>query len=82
MAKRQEEFKIRGAHQASDSPLRRRIGADTGCALLINPLDPDAIAGATDHLLSHPEEAEEMGKRGLRVVEQKYNWEREKKKRS
>lgn len=65
---------------ASDFPLWRRIVEDAGCGLLVNPLDPDAIAGAIDYLLSHPEEAEEMGKRGLRAVEQKYNWEREKEK--
>jgi len=65
---------------ASDFPLWRRIVEDAGCGLLVNPLDPDAIAGAIDYLLSHPEEAEEMGKRGLRAVEEKYNWEREKEK--
>jgi len=62
---------------ASDFPLWRRIVEEASCGLLVNPLDPGAIAEAITWLLEHPEEAEAMGKRGRRAVLEKYNWEKE-----
>jgi len=35
------------------------------------------IAEAIEYLVTHPEEARKMGENGRRVVEEKYNWERE-----
>jgi glycosyltransferase involved in cell wall biosynthesis len=59
---------------ASDFPLWRQIVQGTGCGLLVDPLDPKAIAEAIEYVLTHPEEAEAMGRRGREAVEQHYNW--------
>jgi glycosyltransferase involved in cell wall biosynthesis len=62
---------------ASDFPLWRRIVKSSGCGLLVDPLDPAAIAGAMVWLLRHPAQAAEMGRNGERAVAETYNWERE-----
>lgn len=59
---------------ASDFPLWREIVVDNGCGLCIDPLNPAAIAQAIDYLVTHPLEAEKMGRNGQRVVQKKYNW--------
>lgn len=62
---------------ASDFPLWRSIVEEAGCGLLVDPLDPGAIAGAMQWILDHPEESRAMGERGRRAVAEKYNWENE-----
>jgi hypothetical protein len=62
---------------ASDFPLWRQVVESAGCGLLVDPLDPLAIADALEWLLRHPVEAEEMGRAGQRAVIERYNWERE-----
>jgi hypothetical protein len=59
---------------ASDFPLWRDIVESAGCGLLVDPLDPDDIAGAVRTLLDDPQRAQEMGARGRAAVERDYNW--------
>ena len=65
---------------ASDFPLWREVVNKSGCGILVDPLDPRAIATAMAHLLHNPQKAEEMGQSGRRAVEELYNWESEKRK--
>lgn len=65
---------------ASDFPLWRRILGDARCGILVDPLDPRAIAQAIEFVLTHPNEAEEMGRRGQAAALEHYNWDTEAKK--
>lgn len=62
---------------ASDFPLWREIVTSAGCGLLVNPKDPREIAEAMKYLLTHPEEAGEMGRRGFEAIAERYNWAKE-----
>lgn len=62
---------------ASDFPHWRTIMDEVQCGLLVDSSSPNAIADAIMYIIEHPEEAKEMGKRGRRAVEEKYNWENE-----
>ena len=62
---------------ASDFPLWREIVDGAKCGLLVDPEDPESIAGAMRYILDHPEEAAEMGRRGRQAIEDTYNWESE-----
>lgn len=62
---------------ASDFPAWRRIVDGEQCGLLVDPLDPRAIAHAMTWMLQHQEDAEAMGRRGRKAVEERYNWESE-----
>ncbi|MGB8260305.1 MAG: glycosyltransferase family 4 protein [Terracidiphilus sp.] len=62
---------------ASNFPAWCEIVDSSRCGLVVDPLDPDAIANAILWLLDHPAEAEEMGRRGRAAVRERFNWERE-----
>lgn len=58
----------------SNFPLWKQIIEGNQCGLCVDPLDPQAIAQAIDYLVSHPAEAEQMGRNGQKAVHEKYNW--------
>jgi glycosyltransferase involved in cell wall biosynthesis len=59
---------------ASDFPLWRSIIQEADCGLLVDPFDPRALASAIEHLMTNPDEAEAMGRRGRKAVEERFNW--------
>lgn len=59
---------------ASNFPLWKEIIVGNQCGLCVDPLDPQAIAQAIDYLVTHPVEAEQMGRNGQKAVHEKYNW--------
>lgn len=59
---------------ASDFPLWREIIQGNDCGLLVDPLNPVAIASAIDYFLSNPVVAQRMGTNGFKAVNQRYNW--------
>ena len=59
---------------ASDFPLWRQIVEGVDCGVLVDPLDPAAIAGAIQWILDNPADAEAMGQRGRLAVQEHYNW--------
>ena len=61
----------------SDFPRWREFIAQHQCGLVVDPLDPSAVAHAITWILDHPEEAEAMGQRGREAILQAYSWESE-----
>lgn len=62
---------------ASNFPLWRQIIEGAQCGLLVDPLNPQAIAEAMRWIMEHPVESEAMGQRGRKAVEKTYNWDKE-----
>lgn len=62
---------------ASDFPLWRRILGDIGCTVFVDPLQPEQIARAIQDILSDPQRAETMGRRGQAAVIERFNWDTE-----
>ncbi len=55
----------------------RQLIETLGCGIAVDPLDPEAIAAAITHLLSHPAQAAEMGRRSRQAIVQELNWSHE-----
>ena len=64
----------------SNFTLWKQIVEGNQCGICVDPLDPKAIAKAIDYLVTHPPEAEQMGRNGQRAVQEQYNWGIEEKK--
>jgi glycosyltransferase involved in cell wall biosynthesis len=62
---------------ASDFPLWKKIIEGGKCGICVNPLNPEKIAGALEFLARSHGEAEKMGRRGRKLVQEVYNWESE-----
>lgn len=62
---------------ASDFPYWRSLLEPIGCAIWVDPTDPEQIATAVDDLLADAERAREMGRRGAAAVRERLNWEHE-----
>jgi glycosyltransferase involved in cell wall biosynthesis len=62
---------------ATDFPLWRQIIEGCNCGLLVDPPDGRNLGCAIEYLLTHPEEARQMGERGRAAVKDCYNWETE-----
>jgi len=64
----------------SNFPLWKEIIEANECGICVDPLNPEEIAGAINWIIDNPDVAEQMGRNGLRAVQEKYNWETEGKK--
>jgi glycosyltransferase involved in cell wall biosynthesis len=62
---------------ASDFPLWKQFVDEPGTGLTVDPLDPSAIAEAIIRILTHPQEAEEMGNTGRALALTRYIWSQE-----
>lgn len=58
----------------SDMPTYREIMSKYKCGILVDPLNPDQIKEAIEYLVTHKEEAWEMGQRGRQAVIEEYSW--------
>ena len=63
---------------ASNFPYWKEIVEKNNCGVCVDPLNPEEISQAITYLLEHPEVSKQMGENGLRVVNEKYNWDAEK----
>jgi glycosyltransferase involved in cell wall biosynthesis len=62
---------------ASNFPVWREIIENAKCGLLVDPRKPNQIAEALEYLLTHPQEAEEMGRSGRAHAEKLFSWKSE-----
>ena len=57
----------------SDFPYWKEIFVE--CAIFVNPYNSKDIAKKISYLLDNPDEAKKMGRRGRKLIEEKFNWE-------
>lgn len=65
---------------ASDFPFYRELLRGYDCAIFVDPLDPQAIAMASQELIKDESRAEKMGQIGKQAVIDRFNWSHEEKK--
>lgn len=58
----------------SDFPLWKKMIEKNGCGRCVNPLDAEAVRQCCEEMLDDYENAQEMGKRGRALIENRYNW--------
>ena len=58
----------------SNYPLWKSIIEGNNCGICVDPEKPQEIAKAIDRLTSDKKLSEEMGKNGIKAVNEKYNW--------
>ena len=61
----------------SHFPLWRSVIEDGGCGLVVDPEDPRAIGAAIEQLRTNPDLGRQMAERGVRLIQDRYNWEHE-----
>lgn len=61
----------------SHFPLWCGVIEQGGCGITVDPEDPRAIGAAIEELRSNRERGEQMAKRGVQLVHDRYNWEHE-----
>jgi glycosyltransferase involved in cell wall biosynthesis len=61
----------------SDLPAWRSIIEAADCGMAVDPRDPAKIAAAIDWVFSHPEQAEQMGRRGREFALRNFSWDAE-----
>ena len=61
----------------SDFPLYREVVERYQCGLVVDPLDPKAVAEAMAFIFENPAEAGRMGRRGQEAALSQYSWKSE-----
>ena len=59
---------------ASDFPLWREIIQKTDCGILVDPMDPHAIAEGIDQIFNDNNNSEKMAENGRSAILEKFNW--------
>ena len=65
---------------ASNFPIYKDIVEGNKCGICVDPLKPKEIALAIDFIVNNSEQTFEMGKKGIKAINEKYNWDIEKEK--
>ncbi len=58
----------------TDYTLWQELIAEHKCGICVNPRDEKQLCDAVNYILTHPAEAEQMGKNGRKAVLEQYNW--------
>lgn len=66
----------------SNFPLWKEMIEESGCGICVDPLNEKEVISAIQYLSEHPEIEKEMGRKGKKLVSEKYNWNNEFKKLS
>jgi len=64
----------------SNFPAWKELIDETGCGIIVDPSNLIEIKEAIEWLIEHPKDRKEMGYRGRKAIEDKYNWSIEEKK--
>ena len=52
----------------------QNIVHNSSCGVTVDPTDPKKIASEIHRLISNPDLARELGRNGMRAVQERYNW--------